>query len=126
MVEAVNRVRSAPQTCGGTRLPAAPPVAWNGRLGAAARAHTADMAQNGFFAHVGSDGSQPGDRATRTGYVWRTVGENIAAEYESVDAVMAAWMRSDGHCRNLMDPRFAELGAAEQDGRWTQLFALPR
>ena len=49
------------------------------RLRAAARAHAMDMAQNDFFSHTGSGGSSVADRATATGYLWTTVGENIAA-----------------------------------------------
>lgn len=49
------------------------------RLQAAARAHAVDMAQNDFFSHTGSDGSSVADRTTMAGYLWTTVGENIAA-----------------------------------------------
>ncbi|MFN2323641.1 MAG: CAP domain-containing protein, partial [Trueperaceae bacterium] len=53
-------------------------------------------------------------------------GENVAAGYPSVDAVMAGWLGSDGHCANLMNPGFTEFGAGESGRYWTQGFARPR
>lgn len=126
MLDAVNRVRGESQKCGQTRYPPAPPLVWNGRLEKAASGHTADMAENAHFDHTGTDGSGPGDRATRAGYSWRVVGENIARYQSSVDEVVEDWVASPGHCRNLMDARFAEMGAAEQGEYWTQVFGLAR
>ena len=126
MLDAVNATRGRAQMCGETRYPAAPPLVWNGRLEVAAVQHTGDMAENDFFDHEGSDGSRPGDRATRAGYAWRAVGENIARYQTSVPEVVEDWTASPGHCRNLMDPRFAEMGAASDGGFWTQLFGLAR
>lgn len=126
MLDAVNATRGRAQMCGETSYPAAPPLVWNGRLEAAAAQHTGDMSSHDFFDHQGSDGSRPGDRATRAGYAWRAVGENIARYQTTVPEVVADWVASPGHCRNLMDPRFAEMGAASDAGFWTQLFALAR
>lgn len=126
MLDAVNGVRAEARTCGGERYPAVAPLVWNGRLEAAAERHSADMAERGFFGHTGSDGSGPGTRASQAGYSWRSVAENIARTNTSVGVVVEAWVESPGHCHNLMDPRFAEMGAAEEGGLWTQLFAAPR
>lgn len=126
MLSAVNDVRAQARACGGDRYPAAAPLVWNDRLGAAAERHSSDMAGRGFFSHTGSDGSGPGARATEAGYSWRSVAENIARTNTSVGAVVDAWVESPGHCHNLMDPRFAEMGAAEEGGLWTQVFATPR
>ena len=126
MLDAVNEARSQSRTCGGTPFAAAPPLHWDDRLEAAARAHTEDMARNDHFDHVGTDGSEPGDRVRRAGYGWRRVGENIARHQRSVDEVVSDWLDSAGHCQQLMDPRFVEMGAVERDGYWTQVFGAPR
>lgn len=126
MLDAVNAARVRGQTCGETRYAPAPPLVWNGRLEAAAAQHTGDMAARDFFGHEGSDGSRPGDRATRAGYPWRVVGENIARYQTTVPEVVGDWVESPGHCRTLMDPRFTEMGAASDAGFWTQLFGLAR
>ena len=50
-------------------------------------------------------------RISRQGYSWRTYGENIAIGYPTVASVIQGWLGSEEHCRNLMDPAFAEIGA---------------
>ena len=126
MLDAVNAVRAEGAQCGGQLYPAAGPLAWNGRLELAALAHTVDMLENDHFAHTGTDGSEPGDRAWRAGYQWRVVGENIARYQSSVERVVEDWMASPSHCRQIMDPTYVEMGAAEQGRYWTQVFGLPR
>ena len=85
-----------------------------------------DMRARGVMSHTGGDGSNPGERIARTGYVSATWGENVAAGYPSVEAVMAGWLGSDGHCANLMNPGFTEFGGGETDRYWAQVFARPR
>lgn len=126
MLDAVNAERAAGATCGGERYPAVGPLAWNSRLEQAALEHTMDMVRHEHFDHTGTDGSRPGDRAKRAGYRWRIVGENIARYQRTLDEVVADWMASPGHCRQIMDPGFVEMGAVERDRYWTQVFGLPR
>ena len=108
---AVNQARSVNQVCGTTPYGPAPPVSWSANLAMAAYLHSEDMALNNFFSHTGADGSTPGQRISRQGYPWRTYGENIAVGYPTVPAVIQGWLGSEGHCRNLMDPAFTEIGA---------------
>jgi len=107
----VNQARSVNQVCGSTPYAPAPPVSWSENLAMAAYLHSEDMALNNFFDHTGSDDSSPGDRISRQGYVWRTYGENIAVGYPTVSSVIQGWLGSEGHCQNLMDPDFTEIGA---------------
>jgi uncharacterized protein YkwD len=102
-------------------------------LGAAALAHSREMAAQSRFAHEGADGSTAGQRVARTGYRAALVGENIAAGPTSASEVVKGWLESPGHCANLMDARFTEMGLAYAvDARstsgiyWTQVFATPR
>ena len=110
-LHAVNEARAAPRMCGSASFGPSPPVSWSGNIAMAAWLHSSDMALNGFFSHTGSDGSSAGQRITRQGYSWHTYGENIAVGYPTVASVMAGWLASEGHCRNLMDPDFTEIGA---------------
>ena len=127
MLDAVNAVRArAGRRAGPSDYAAAGPLVWNDRLEAAAASHTADMAKHEVFTHVGTDGSEVGARATHEGYAWRLVGENIARYQRTVPEVVEDWVKSPSHCRTLMDPRYAEMGAAEQDRYWTQVFGLAR
>ena len=126
MLNAVNAARAAGQTCGGTRVPSARALVWNDRLQLAASIHTVDMFNHQYFDHLGTDGSRVGDRTSQAGYSWRAVGENIARGQRSVREVVSDWIASPSHCRNLMDPRFAEMGASEQGQYWTQVFGIAR
>jgi uncharacterized protein YkwD len=99
----------------------------------AAQRHADDMAGPGAFDHRGSDGSEPPERITRTGYRWRAAGENIAAGQASADEVVAAWLDSPEHCTNIMGPQFTEMGVAwalapsESPAiYWAQVFAAPQ
>merc|ERR1712173_191538 len=120
MLAAVNRVRAEGGTCGGEAMAPAPALIWDSRLEAAARAHARDMAEHGFFSHTGSDGADLGERVERAGYDWAAVGENLARRQRTVGEVVTDWQQSEGHCRNLYDPGYREIGAALVDGHWTQ------
>ena len=87
------------------------------------------MANGNFFAHQGRDGLTPGDRAELAGYGGTKVGENIAAALDTTAKVVEGWLASSGHCANIMNPEFSELGAAyandpQSDAGiyWTALF----
>ena len=82
----------------------------NAVLTQAAEAHSQDMVKNNFFAHNGSDGSTLGTRVTAAGYAWSSLGENIAAGQRTVNEVVDGWMASDGHCANIMNGTFQEIG----------------
>lgn len=109
----VNAYRAAGASCGasGTFAPTTA-LAWNDPLTQASLVHSDDMVARNFFSHTGSDGSSAGQRATAAGYVWRTWGENIAAGQTSVNQVMAGWLASPGHCANLLNPNFRDIGLA--------------
>lgn len=126
MLDAVNAVRAQGATCGDDRMAPAAPLLWDSRLESAAQAHARDMAENGFFGHTSSDGTRMGDRVRRAGYDWAVVGENLARHQRSVGEVVEDWIESPGHCRQLLDPSFQEVGAAQVDGYWTQVFGVPR
>ncbi len=129
----VNEQRAAGATCGsrGSFAPAAA-LTWNARLASAAYGHSRDMADNNYFSHDSLDGRSMAARITATGYTWSTVGENIAAGYGSVQSTVNGWMASEGHCANLMNPRFTEfaLACARNDAAqyriyWTQNLGRP-
>jgi uncharacterized protein YkwD len=116
-----------------TVMPPVPALTWNANLATAARLHSSDLAKNNYFSHNSLDGTNPGTRITRAGYAWSTYGENIAAGYSNPAAVVAGWMSSYGHCLNIMDAAFTDLGvgyaynsASKYDHYWTQDFGAPR
>jgi uncharacterized protein YkwD len=132
MLVLVNEARSRGRNCGAKYFPPARPVVWNEVLARAARAHSEDMARNNYFSHDSRDGASPSDRVVRAGYDFRGTAENIAAGQMTPEAVMAGWISSPGHCANLMDAEFTDMGVALASNRrsqrgayWTQVFGAP-
>jgi uncharacterized protein YkwD len=126
----VNAARSRVQHCGASIMLAAAPLRLNQSLSDAALMHAQDMLRYNYFDHTGHDGSSPAERVAATGYRYRIVGENLASGPETPQEAMRGWMASPGHCQNIMDNRFTELGvafAANRSGQprivWAQEFA---
>jgi uncharacterized protein YkwD len=133
VLELVNTARAEPRRCGGRPFNAARPLSRSAVLGKVALLHAQDMARYDYFDHRGRDGSTPVERVRRAGYRFRATGENIAAGPLTPEAAVAGWIRSPGHCANLMNPAHAEMGVAyavERNSKfgvyWTQVFATPR
>src|SRR5690606_7451058 len=122
VVALVNEQRSA-AGCGA--------LASDSRLTAAARAHSADMAARGYFAHTTPEGVTFAERITSAGYRWSYAAENIARGQRDPQAVMWSWMNSDGHRRNILNCALRHIGVglaydANNRPHWTQDFASPR
>lgn len=134
LVEAINEARAVAQVCRGVQFPATSPVTWVTTLREAADTHADDMSLNNFFSHQGTDASFVDDRATIAGYAFEKVGENLAAGFGTPEQVVVAWLESsDGHCENLMDPSFDNIGASCRfdDGSlhktyWAMTLGTPR
>jgi uncharacterized protein YkwD len=124
-----NAARAAGQDCGAYgQYAATGPLALDDNLNLAAQAHAGDMSTNNFFSHTGSDGSNFGQRIGRTAFAGTPIGENIAAGQRSAADVVAGWVESDGHCRNLMNPQATKIGIGYTTGGpygtlWVQVFA---
>lgn len=132
MLAAVNWYRSGARMCGSDSLHPVAPLRWDSRLADAAQGHSTFMAETGKFSHEGRNGSTPPARMIAAGYNPAAAAENIAAGSPStVDQVVAGWMNSPGHCRNIMNGNFRDLGAAVATAPngtmyWTQNFGTER
>lgn len=112
LLSRINQARQSARMCGAQSMPAVPALTWNNQLMLAASGHAVDMATNNYFSHTSLDGRRFDERMTAAGYPWRAAGENIAAGYSSVSAVMTGWLGSAGHCRNIMGANFTEVAVA--------------
>lgn len=112
ILQRVNALRSAGAVCGTTTYGATTPLIWNSLLLKAATGHSVDMGNNNYFSHTSADGRTLAQRVTAAGYNYSAAGENIAAGQTSVAQVMTGWINSPGHCQNLMDPVFRDIGVA--------------
>jgi uncharacterized protein YkwD len=132
-LQLVNEVRARGARCGEHSFAPAPPVRLSATLAGVALGHAADMAEHNYFEHQDLTGQSPAQRVRAVGYAGKLVGENIAYGPESVEEAVEGWLGSAGHCENIMDPRFAEMGLGYTPGRagrrglyWVQVFAAPR
>lgn len=93
-----------------------------------AAAHSAEMQALDYVGHVSPRTGTVGDRLRRADYRASRSGENVALN-TSIDDAHAGLMRSIGHRRNLVSPRFTHLGlgAVRGEAGWyvTQVFARP-
>jgi uncharacterized protein YkwD len=134
LLRLVNERRAAGASCGSRgSFAATAPLNWNAALTTAAYGHSRDMADNNYFSHTSQDGRSFSQRITAAGYTWSRAGENIAAGVTSAQSVINGWMSSEGHCANLMNPNFRDMGLAcarnpssRYGWYWTQTLGTPR
>lgn len=125
VLKLVNDIRTKGCNCGNKYYPPVKPLVWNETLENVALAHSKDMAQKRYFAHIDKNGNSAEGRLEIAGYNWRSYGENI---FQSTDpshttaVAVQAWKDSPGHCANMMKDHFTEMGIGQHGGFWTQLF----
>lgn len=91
-----------------------------------ARMKSKDMVDNNYFSHQSPTYGSPFDMLKSNKVTYMYAGENIAMN-QSADAAFKAWMNSEGHKKNILNPNFTELGvgiAPKGNGSYiyTQLF----
>ena len=122
MLNLINSYRSTGCTCGTDKMPAVAKLIWNDKLGVSANKHTTDMASNNYFSHTSKDGRTMSDRINAVGYLWSALGENIANGQTTEKQVMESWINSPGHCANIMNGSYTDVGFARVQNYWTQNF----
>ncbi len=126
-LDRINTTRAKGCKCGTTYMKPAAPLVWNDILEDAALGHARDMGEHNYFSHESRNGRTPGDRIIAAGYDYKgfksyASGENIAFGQQTIAEVMAGWFKSEGHCKNLMNPEFKEIGVAQYNTYWVQEF----
>ncbi|MDY0406851.1 CAP domain-containing protein [Virgibacillus sp. 179-BFC.A HS] len=93
-------------------------------LSRVAREKSHDMAVNGYFSHNSPTYGSPFDMMKSYGIKYNTAGENIAKGQKTPQEVVNAWMNSEGHRANILNPNFTKIGVgySAQGNIWTQQF----
>jgi uncharacterized protein YkwD len=112
VLQRVNALRAAGAVCGTAMYAAAPALNWNNLLQQASSGHSSEMAQNNYFSHDSLDGKAFSQRLTDVGYHYSAAGENIAAGDSTVEQVVNRWLGSPGHCVNMLNPTYRDMGVA--------------
>lgn len=96
----------------------------NTKLSKVARIKSQDMKDNNYFSHTSPTYGSPFDMMKSFGITYRTAGENIAMGQRSPEAVVNAWMNSEGHRANILNASYKEIGVGyvASGNYWTQQF----
>lgn len=126
LLRLVNEKQKTGCNCGNKYMPPVPALKWNDTIAQAASNHSKDMNNKRFFDHQSSNGKNLRDRFNLVGYKWMAIAENIAYGQKDEQSVVNSWMKSKGHCENIMNGVYKEMGAAKEGVYWTQDFGTPR
>lgn len=107
------------------------PLIWNSKLAGLAEQHCIDMMKRNYFSHYTPEGFTPFDRMRQYGINYSAAAENLAAGQPTPESVVKAWMESDGHRDNILNPELKEAGIAFVRGGeygiyWAQEFATTK
>ena len=132
MYSYVNLARSKGGVCGNTYFSPTPSLYYDAFLEHIALKHSQDMQAANQMTHITPTGaihypvgSRLRDRVNQESYSWQIIGENVAWNYPSAQAVVEAWLASPEHCANILSPEFTHIGVGKAGDYWTQNFALP-
>lgn len=76
------------------------------------------MLRHDYFEHTSPDGLSPWVWFDRASYTYTYAGENLAIDFSEAEDVVAAWMRSASHRRNLLSDRYVDTGIAAVTGEF--------
>lgn len=98
------------------------PLKIDTELSKVARLKSEDMKKKGYFSHTSPTYGTPFDMLKQFNISYKSAGENIAKGQRTAEAVVNAWMNSEGHKRNILSKSFTHIGVGFSSNHWTQLF----
>ncbi len=85
-------------------------------LNKAAQLKAKNMFAAQYWAHNAPDGTTPWHWFGLAGYSYSEAGENLAKNFTTSDAIVAAWMASPTHRANILKSAYQDVGFAVMDG----------
>lgn len=86
------------------------------QLNKAASLKAEDMFTKGYWSHNAPDGAQPWKWFELAGYEYQNAGENLAKDFKTSEGVTKAWLNSESHKKNMLNPVFENVGVAVVNG----------
>lgn len=78
---------------------------------------TKDMFKYQYFEHNSPSGDNASKEAVANGYLFVTIGENIAlGNFDGSKGLVDAWMNSTGHRANILNKNYTEIGVYAEQG----------
>jgi len=93
-------------------------------LSRVARIKSQDMKDNNYFSHTSPVYGSPFNMIKNFGISYKSAAENIAKGQSTPQAVVNAWMNSQGHRANILNSSYTKIGVGYVSGGnyWTQMF----
>jgi uncharacterized protein YkwD len=89
----------------------------NTRLNDVAYNFALQMNKFQFQNHISPTGIGPPQRVRNGAVKFSGVGENLAWGPASDEEAISAWMQSDGHRKNILNPKWKQIGVGVVDGK---------
>lgn len=118
-----NRTRAKSQKCGSQKHSPSRNLRLNCALSEAAQEHAKHLERKAKLSHKGVNNTGLRRRVSRHQKGWRMLAENLARGNSTPDSIHKAWMKSNLHCKNIMNPRFNNMGMARSGDYWVVIFA---
>jgi uncharacterized protein YkwD len=103
-----------------------PALIWDPRAAAVAQAHSQEMFDRHYFSHSWRDSRSTWDRLAARGVTYSEAGENIAWGQRTGRTVLASWLNSPGHRKNIERGSYTRHGVGKVGTYWTHVFFRPR
>ena len=78
--------------------------------------------------HIGTDGTNPAQRAKKSGFKGKNIGENLyrgIKKANSAESVFLSWFQSADHLKNIIGNNFDSCGISKTGFNWCMLFGGP-
>ncbi|MFA6322897.1 MAG: CAP domain-containing protein [Candidatus Buchananbacteria bacterium] len=93
------------------------PLKENTNLTKYAATKGSDMVKRDYFAHDTPEGKRPWEWIDKNEYDYVYAGENLAIDFTSAETVHEAFLNSPSHRRNILNPKYLEVGIAVLNGQ---------
>jgi uncharacterized YkwD family protein len=101
-----------------------PSLKADGSLSKVAQTKSNDMETKHYFSHTSPTYGSPFDMMRDFGVTYKSAGENIAMGQPTAQAVVNAWMNSEGHRKNILSANYTNIGVGftSKGNYWSQMF----
>ena len=99
-----------------------PPVSLNRAATSAAQVRAQEATKS--FSHTRPNGTKCFTALAEADISYQAAGENLAGRIKTPEKVVDAWMNSPGHRKNIMNPKYSQIGVGyvSSGNYWSQFF----
>jgi hypothetical protein len=94
------------------------PLSFNDQLEKAATNKAYHLLQGQYFAHTSPEGRTFSLWIKDVGYNFVYAGENLAMDFMTAEGTIKAWMKSESHKKNILNPFYNEIAISTQEGEF--------